>query len=90
MTRPSKQALLSGLSNISFYAFISSLVSTTRPVHLILFHFIMLLVFGDECINHKILNVSTPLQDINVFSLNAMDQVSNPYKKQVKLQIRIY
>ena len=53
----------------------------TCIVHLILFRFIMLPIFGDECINHGLLNVSTPLQYIIISSLNAMDQFSNPYKK---------
>ena len=73
-----------------FYAIISSLIGATHPVHLILFHFIVLPIFEDECINYGFLNVSTPLQDIIISSLNAMDQVSNPYKKQTKLQVRIY
>jgi len=90
MTRSSKQALFSGRSTTSVYAFISSLIRATRPVHLILFHFIMLLIFENECINHESLTVSTPLQDINISSFNAMDHVSNPYKQQAKLQIRIY
>jgi hypothetical protein len=90
MTGSSKQAFCSGLTTISFYAFISSLIRATCSVHLILFHFIILLIFWDECINRQLLTVSIPFQGTNISSVNAMDQVSNPHKKQVKLQIRIY